>query len=101
MPTPFVVRQLRESTLRPDRRVSRAEGAALYGKLRGVLGDAGAKVGGTAADGPMLRVVAEAAAMSHRVGVLPRGEQRLELGSQGFQVGSHEDGIGIPVVRLD
>jgi hypothetical protein len=36
-----------------------------------VLGDPSAQVGGTLADGPMLGVVADAAAVAHRERVLP------------------------------
>src|SRR4051794_36808895 len=58
-------------------------------QLRGVLGDAGAQVGYLLADRPVVREVPDAAAMTHREGVLPRSEQRIELGAQGFQVGRH------------
>ena len=52
--------------------------------LRGVLGDAGAKISDPCADLAVLRMVADAAAVAHREGVLPGSEERLELCAQGL-----------------
>jgi hypothetical protein len=49
--------------------------------LVAVLRDASAQVRRTLADGAMVRVVADRAAVTHRVRVLPGLEQRLELRS--------------------
>ena len=53
-------------------------------RLRGVLGDSRAQVGNALSDRAVLRVVADAAAMAHGKGVLPGGEERLELRAQGL-----------------
>src|SRR3954470_22738321 len=57
--------------------------------LRGVLGDQGLEVGDLLADRPVLRVVADAAAVTHRVRVLPRRQQGLELGAERFEIHWH------------
>jgi hypothetical protein len=53
-------------------------------RLRGVLGDAGAKISDPCADLAVLRMVADAAAVAHGEGVLPGSEERLELCAQGL-----------------
>ena len=58
-------------------------------RLQGVLGDAGAQVGGALAHSAELRVIAETAAVPHRKGVFPGREQQLELRSEGIEVGHH------------
>src|SRR3954454_21730247 len=59
--------------------------------LRRVLGDQRLQVRNLLADRPVLRVVADAAPVAHRVRVLPRGQQGLELGAERFEI--HWDGI--------
>ena len=53
-------------------------------RLRRVLGNARAEIGDPRADFAVSRMVAEAAAMPHGKGVLPGGEERLELCAQGL-----------------
>ena len=49
-----------------------------------VFGDARAQIRDPLADRAVLRVVADAAAMAHREGVLPGGDKRLKLRAQGI-----------------
>jgi hypothetical protein len=49
--------------------------------LGAVLGDPGAEVGCTLADGAGLRMIADRAAVAHRERVLPGFDKRLELRS--------------------
>jgi hypothetical protein len=53
------------------------------GGSEAVLGDPSAQIGDTPADGAVVRVVADAAAVAHGVRVLPGSHERLELGAQG------------------
>jgi hypothetical protein len=73
-------------------------------RLRRVLGDPRAQVGDPLANRAVLRMV-------HRERVLPRSEERIELGAQSLQVGGHEyasfigpavprERVGIPTRRL-
>ena len=58
-------------------------------RLRRVLGDPRAQVGDPVANRAVVRMVADAAAVAHRERVLPRREERLELGAEGIQVRGH------------
>jgi hypothetical protein len=57
--------------------------------LRRVLGDQRPQLGRALADGAVLRVIADAAAVPHREGVLPRGEELLEFGAERIKVRFH------------
>jgi hypothetical protein len=49
--------------------------------LNRVLGDQRLQVSHLLADRPVLRMVADTAALTHRNGVLPRGQKQLVLGA--------------------
>jgi hypothetical protein len=64
-----------------------------------VLGDAGAQVGCTLADGARLRMIADGAAVAHGERVLPGFDKRLELRSYRVQIRHGEIASTFRIVR--